>query len=348
MARVEEVELDTLSPTTKRIIPAPFIENIDEPSAEDLTNSHIIRSGLNDARTKEYEFESFGEITHHPENPNSVPGGPNDAEEEIDLEQLLLEAKEQGREEGFLEGKNEAEKQSLEKFKEHRQILDVALREIKDCWHSYIEQSETVLLNLSFEIAETILDAPLPERIRHISSKSILEGLEQLSSEAPITIALNSIDLLRLRESGLKTHIETMFPNIAWDPQPAYKEGDWVAESPLQSVRSVARELLQHLRTRFGIFDLTLEKAAAPETDLAPPVSPEPAAPPVQPSSLPREAVRTPAPPTPPAKALEKDMDWVVSAISVPVAPPNPQTPPVPETEKPSLDLNISPEGPHL
>ena len=120
-AHVEEVVLDALDPALSSIIPAYLVEETVESVDQDGLEHKIIRSHEEGPPTEDYTYTSFEDFSPAPETPVLLPEEPVEPEEEIDLETLLQEAREAGRQEGILEGKKEAEERSIEKINDHRQ-----------------------------------------------------------------------------------------------------------------------------------------------------------------------------------------------------------------------------------
>ena len=133
-------------------------------------------------------------------------------------------------------------------------LLDDTSR-IQRLWADLVEKSEPILLEMTLDLLEAILHQPLPEPVVAIVENALLTTLEVFSRDMPIRLSLNSIDYLRLLESGLVAHVSNLFPKLMWDPQPDQREGDWVAQSPELMIRSIVSEAIQHLKDRFGLLE---------------------------------------------------------------------------------------------
>ncbi len=176
---------------------------------------------------------------------------------------------------GYSDAKDSLDQDVLNK----KEAFSEALQNLKSTWESFINRSETLLLEISLEIAHFLVDAPLPERFSKSTESALLEALEILSSEVPIRLSLNPVDFMRLQESGLKKHIEDQFATLRWDPQPTLKEGNWIIQTPRQAIRRVSEELLASLRDRFGLNEnnqrdlFPRQKPALQEESQIPPVT---------------------------------------------------------------------------
>ncbi len=171
-------------------------------------------------------------------------------------------------------------KEALEKdVQQEKEVFIDALNTLKVTWESFINRSETLLLEIALDVAHFLVDAPLPERFSKSTESALLEALEVLSREVPIRLSLNPVDFLRLQESGLTNHLEDQFATLRWDPQPTLKEGNWIIQTPRQAIRRVSDELLASLRDRFGLNENTQrdlvprQKPATRDANQIPPVT---------------------------------------------------------------------------
>lgn len=78
-----------------------------------------------------------------------------------------------------------------------------------------------MLVELALEVAETLLDAPLPESIRGVSARTLTEAVEQLARSAPLEISMHPVDFLRLQEQGVIAQLESRHPDLHWISIPA-------------------------------------------------------------------------------------------------------------------------------
>ncbi len=159
--------------------------------------------------------------------------------------------------EAYARGYSEAQEALKEEVRQEKDAFIEALNTLKGTWESFINRSETLLLEIALEVAHFLVDAPLPERFSKTTESALLEALEVLSRDVPIRLSLNPVDFLRLQESGLTNHLEDQFATLRWDPQPTLKEGNWIIQTPRQAIRRVSEELLASLRDRFGLNENT-------------------------------------------------------------------------------------------
>ncbi len=169
----------------------------------------------------------------------------------------LDDALEKARTEAYGRGYADAREALEQEVTLEKEEFNHALKNLQNTWESFINRSETLLLEIALEIAHFLLDAPLPERFSRTTESALLEAIEHLSREVPVRLSLNPVDLLRLRESGITQHIEEQFTTLRWDPQPTLKEGNWIIQTPRQAIRRVSEELLANLRDRFGLNENT-------------------------------------------------------------------------------------------
>lgn len=167
--------------------------------------------------------------------------------------------------EAFARGYEAAKEELQSKVDQSQKDFHAGLGRLQETWDSLIKRSETLLLEIALEIVEFLVDAPLPDRFTHATERALLEALELLSRDVPISLSLNPVDLLQLQESGILAHIKDQFPSIRLDPQTTLKEGNWIVQTPRQAIRRVSDELLANLRDQFGLSDSTYR-----EIDLKP------------------------------------------------------------------------------
>lgn len=191
----------------------------------------------------------------------------------------LDDAVEKARTDAYGRGYADAREALEQEVSLEKEAFTKALGNLQNTWESFINRSETLLLEIALEIAHFLLDAPLPERFSRTTESALLEALEHLAREVPVRLSLNPVDLLRLKESGVTKHIEEQFTTLRWDPQPTLKEGNWIIQTPRQAIRRVSEELLANLRDRFGLNENTQrdlmprQKPAPQEDQQIPPVN---------------------------------------------------------------------------
>lgn len=175
------------------------------------------------------------------------------AERDQEWEAHLQQAVAAAREEGYAQGAADTAARLKAEFEEHRQVLLSDLQHLRTQWDTYLEQLEPALAELSFEIAQAILDAPLPQSIKGVATRAITEAVEQMAGSAPIEIVLHPVDFLRLQESGVVEQLELLHSGLRWEPRPEMKQGEWVVQSPTMAIRRLEEELLGMLRSRLNL-----------------------------------------------------------------------------------------------
>ena len=176
------------------------------------------------------------------------------------LEQLQEEWKTQleddtarAREEGFNAGYAVAQQELETQIESAKTEFVEEIAHIKTAWEEYLKVVEPKLAALAFEIAETILDAPLPKDTRTLTIRTIMEAVEQLSSESSIEIILHPVDYLQFQENGVEQQLQAMRSGLRWHPNPDLKEGDWIVQSPTSTTRRLKAELIGMLKNQLGL-----------------------------------------------------------------------------------------------
>ena len=190
----------------------------------------------------------------------------------------LEHAEETARAEGYEQGYAAAKKDLEDEFFTAKKHYQEGLQRLRDTWGGFISRSETLLLEIAVEIAQFLIDVPLPERFSKLTEEALVEALENLSHDVPIRLSLNPVDLMRLQESGMARFVEEQFPTLRWDPQATLKEGNWIIQTPRQAIRRVSEELIENLRDRFGLHE---SASSEEENRPAPPAQKEQHIPPV-------------------------------------------------------------------
>ena len=115
---------------------------------------------------------------------------------------------------------------------------------------SYVRQCEPILADLAFQVAETLLDAPLPTHIKSVSTKALSSAIEHLAADPPVDISLHPVDFLHLQETGLIEQLRATHERLRWHPDSTLKQGDWKVQSPQGAIRRLQEELVAALRQR--------------------------------------------------------------------------------------------------
>ena len=191
-----------------------------------------------------------------------------EAEWEAQMEDAVQAAREEGREQGRAEGYDEgysAAKNELQSsFQERVATLTTDADRLAELWNEYIEQSQPYLLQLMIDVAEALLDAPLPDSVRGASARAIAEAIEELAGDPPLSIRLHPVDYQRMQETGMLEQLNANHERLRWNTDPELEEGDWSVESPVSMIRHFKDELIRTLRTRVGSLQDTPPDAAPP------------------------------------------------------------------------------------
>lgn len=199
-----------------------------------------------------------------------------------ELERATEEAHAAGYEEGYAEGEADgyeegyaaAEDELRAAYESEVQAMANQLAQLETRWEAWLEELEPHFVEMSLEIAELLLDAPLPESVQGASARAIAEAIESLAGTTPLQVDLHPVDYQRLDESGLIEQLDANHGDqLRWNPDPELAEGDWSVESTTAVVRHVRAELLATLRDRLNTLP-TPPSGAAP--DDPPPASDAP------------------------------------------------------------------------
>jgi flagellar assembly protein FliH len=168
------------------------------------------------------------------------------------VETARTEGYEKGYSEGYDDGFDEAESQLKAEFEAHRDRVVDDMERVRTAWRDYIEESEPHLAQTTIDVAETLMDAPLPDSVRRVSARAIAEAVEDLADTPPLTISLHPVDYQHLQETGMLEQLNANHDYLRWNTRPELDEGDWSVESPVAMVRHFRDELIRNLRTRLG------------------------------------------------------------------------------------------------
>ena len=198
-----------------------------------------------------------------------------EAEWQAKLDDATEEAHAEGRNEGFAEGYDEgyadARDELTQTFDEEVESLAADVTQLKQLWRDYIENAEPALLELTVEVAEALLDAPLPESIRGASARAIAEAVEELAGAGSLTVSLHPVDYQRLQEKGLIDQLNANHEQaLQWNPDPERPEGDWSVESPTSMIRHYKSEILDTVDQLIGTAPPDVQGTPPPDGGLDP------------------------------------------------------------------------------
>ncbi len=180
-----------------------------------------------------------------------------DAEWQEHLEEAVEEARVEGYEKGYSEGYDdgydEAEATSRAEWEEEREALIEDTNRFDEMWTQYIDENESRLVQLTLQLAEAIVDAPLTDSLRRVSEEAIIEAVAELAGTPPITITVHPVDYQRLQESGLAEHLTDKYAELQLESDPEHTEGDWTVASPAGAIRRRRSEVIDTLRDRLHL-----------------------------------------------------------------------------------------------
>ena len=176
------------------------------------------------------------------------------------------EGHDDGYEAGYDDGYEEAEATLRAEFEDTRRQLSADIARFEELWETYIDDAESEIVELSLDLAETIVDAPFTETMRQASEEAVIEAVTELAGTPPVTIRLHPVDCQRVRESGLVTRLQENYDGLTLEPEPNFEEGDWSVSSPTGVVRRLRAEVLETLRGELRRAT-TDSDAAAPGAD---------------------------------------------------------------------------------
>ncbi len=192
------------------------------------------------------------EYTGKPTETTDHAGTPGDQLKPSWQEQMEAEVA-RAREEAYEEGYAAAREALEVEFEEVAQTIQNDVRRLHELCASFITDAEPALVNLAFEVAQAILDAPLPSGIKGVSARTISESIEQMAGSGLIEVSLHPVDFLRLQEAGTVEQLESLHASLRWEPNPELKQGDWFVQSPVAMIRHIEKEMIDALKSRIGL-----------------------------------------------------------------------------------------------
>lgn len=164
------------------------------------------------------------------------------------LAKEVAEAREAALEDGFQRGQAAAVKH----IESERANLMRAMDGVTAAWDSLSANSEPLLAELAFKMVEAILESPLPENMRALSTGALSDAMEKLADSRSVQVSLHPADYMMLDESAVLVPLTHNHPNISWRTDASMERGDWEAQSAEAVIRRVAKELLADLRSRLS------------------------------------------------------------------------------------------------
>lgn len=200
--------------------------------------------------TEEEEPDSEDEASN--ESPSRT-----DAEWEKRLEEAVEEARTEGYEKGYSEGYDdgydEAEKSLRAEWEDERAALIGDINQFEELWAQYVDENESRMVELTLQMAEAIVDAPLTDALRRVSEEAVIDAVAELAGTPPITITVHPVDFQRFHESGLAEHLTEKYEELQLESDPKREEGDWTVASPAGAIRRRRSEVIDTLRERLRL-----------------------------------------------------------------------------------------------
>lgn len=225
-----------------------------------------------------FEIPTFDALPEHPLPPPSEPEETTDepvaeAPPEPTVEEQLAEARAawaqeqeealaQARAEAFAAGEAAAREAMAAEVDARAQHLTTTAERLTARWDDFLEDCEPLLATLAFDVAEAVLDGPLPDTLKGTTRRALTEALDELSGTPPLRISLHPVDYLRLQEEGTTDLLSGTHDALRWNPDPAFQEGDWEVQAADASIRHVREEMIQTLQRRLGLLELMQRQQA--------------------------------------------------------------------------------------
>jgi flagellar assembly protein FliH len=281
------VSFDQPLPATKGV---RILKHLVEPSSDSLAAEpekvhRVIRARDSRLNTQPVQLDSrdflrntaqrTGENLHKSAKTASKPKTVESLKEEWDAQwqQRLDTAVAAARDEAFALGYTDAHARLQQDYEAQKDVLGAHFLKLRAAWKQFLEESEPSLVELSFDIAQAVLDSPLPGNVKNVATRALAEAVEQLAGSAPIEIMLHPVDFLSLQESGLVDQLESLHAGIRWEPRPEMKQGDWAVQSPAAAIRRLESELIGTLRSRLGLLAVVGKRSTGEQNHPPPSVS---------------------------------------------------------------------------
>ena len=189
--------------------------------------------------------------------PSDDKPGRTEAEWQAHLEEAVEAARNEGYEEGhdagYQAGYDEAETAVRADARAKQEaLLDDATR-LEDVWTRYVEEQESMLIELALELAEVIVDAPLTASLRRPAEDALAEAIAELSATPPVSVRVHPSDYERLQETGLADRVAGTGDALNWTPDPDCTPGDWSVSSSAGVIRRLRHDVVESLRHRLGM-----------------------------------------------------------------------------------------------
>lgn len=242
-----------------------------------LLPGHVLERDRTVLQADPFEVPAFDALPAHPLPPpkSDAPADASTGEAlpEPTVEEQLAEARaawskeqeqalEQARAEAFAAGEAAAREAMEAEVAAHTQHLTATAERLTARWDDFLKDCEPLLATLAFDVAEAVLDGPLPDTLKGTTRRALTEALDELAGTPPLRISLHPVDYLRLQEDGTTELLIGTHNDLRWNPDPAFREGDWEVQAADASIRHVRGEMIQTLQRRLGLLELMQQQKA--------------------------------------------------------------------------------------
>ncbi|MFT5141866.1 MAG: flagellar biosynthesis/type III secretory pathway protein FliH [Rhodothermales bacterium] len=149
---------------------------------------------------------------------------------------------------GYERGYEEGQAAAMLASNHQTALLGAVADGFDQAWESLAGNSEPLLVELAFRMAEAILESPLPESVRTLSTTALTKAVEKMAEARSVQVTVHPADFMMLDESAILVPLGRNHPNLTWRTDAALERGDWEARSDGAVIRRVAREMLTDLR----------------------------------------------------------------------------------------------------
>ncbi len=174
-----------------------------------------------------------------------------DAQWQERLDEEVATARAEGREAGYADACAEFDKKQAA----HEAVLATDVARLEGLWRDHVEATQPLLVELAFEVAATLIDAPLPDEARRAATQALTEAIDELAGQGPAEIMLHPVDYMRLQEAGITAQLEAAHTGLQWTPDPTLDEGDWSVTAPQAVIRRLRTEMIEMLKHRLHLDD---------------------------------------------------------------------------------------------
>ena len=248
----------------------------EEPPA--LVPGHVLERERTVLQADPFEIPAFDALPAHPlppppESDETSDEPADEAPPEPTIEEQLADARaawaeeqeealEQARTEAYAAGEAAAREAMEAEVAAHTQHLTTTAERLTARWDEFLDDCEPLLATLAFDVAEAVLDGPLPDTLKGTTRRALTEALDALAGTPPLRISLHPVDYLRLQEDGTTELLSGTHDDLRWNPDPAFREGDWEVQAADASLRHVREEMIQTLQRRLGLLELMQQQKA--------------------------------------------------------------------------------------